>query len=111
MAVNMLPGLLSTASILLLLYILARLSERFGAVVKMPPLYKYYYLALGLVIISLLTQFITVGAQLTLLPGFDWLKAPWFLLILYHLPLGVSMTIALIVTWRYWSWLITERDG
>ncbi|MEM7028394.1 MAG: hypothetical protein AAF629_02290, partial [Chloroflexota bacterium] len=32
-----------------------------------------------------------------------------FTLVFYHLPLVISVTIGIIVTWKYWGWLITDR--
>ena len=34
-----------------------------------------------------------------------------FYLVTYHVPMAIGVTIGLIVTWRYWSWLLTERNG
>jgi hypothetical protein len=104
-------GSVSLLAIVLLLYILARLSERFGAVIKMQPLYRYYYPAGGLISFSFLIHLVVINSQL--IPGLNlsWLTASWLLLLVYYLPLGVGLTISLIVTWRYWSWLVTEGDG
>lgn len=104
-------GSLATLAIVLLIYILAKLSERFGTVIKMRPIYRYYYWAAGLITISFLVQ-ILVSAP-GLIPGVNlaWLASSWLLLLSYHLPLVIGVTISLIITWRYWSWLVTERDG
>ncbi len=98
-------GILSTLSILLLFYILARLSERFGTVIKMAPIFRYYYVAAGFVAISLVSQILTVAVTA------PWVKSPWFLILSYYLPTAIGVTIGLFITWRYWSWLVTERDG
>lgn len=76
----------------------------------MRPLYRYYYVAFGLVLISFITHLIE--ARVTLTPDWpEWFIAPWFQLLAFHLPLAISLTIGLFVTWRYWSWLVTERSG
>lgn len=98
-------GTFSTLSVLLLFYILAKLSERFGNVIKMKPIYRYYYLAAGLVAVSLVTQFFVARIK-----G-QGLNTPWVLLVGYYIPLSLGLTIGLVITWRYWSWLVTERDG
>lgn len=103
-------GLLGTSSVIMLFYILARLSQRFGTVIKMPPLYRYYYLAAAIFCISLVSQFLVIISPLTLLKNTAWLTEPWVLLLDYYLSQAVGVTIALIVTWRYWRWLITERN-
>ena len=104
-------GALGTLSILVVLYILAKLSERFGSVIKMAPLYRYYYLAILFLAIGSITQLFVVRATLTDEYSQVWFTTPWFLFLAYHLPLAVGVTIALVIAWRYWSWLITERNG
>lgn len=104
-------GTLGTLSLLLLIYILAKLSERFGSVIKMRPLYRYYYTALIFLAIGYLAHL--AAAQAVLAPESmpTWVLAPWFLLLAHHLPLTIGVTIGFIITWRYWSWLVTEQDG
>ena len=101
-------GTLGTLSIALIFFILAKLSERFGTVIKMKPIFQYYYISVGLALFSFLIHFLAVNPDRTFIV--QWLTAPWFLLVAYYLPLTVSVTIGLIVTWRYWSWLVTEQD-
>jgi hypothetical protein len=33
----------------------------------------------------------------------------WFYLVLYYLPLAITMTISLLLTWRNWGWLLRHR--
>ncbi|MBN1994811.1 MAG: hypothetical protein JW953_19090 [Anaerolineae bacterium] len=101
-------GTLGTLSLIVVFYILAKLSERFGSVVKMLPLYRYYYLAIGLALISAAVHLILGTNLISNIP--PWFSNSWFLLGAYHLPLAISVTISLYVTWRYWSWLITELN-
>lgn len=100
---------LATASLVVLCYILARLSERFGSVLKMPPLYKRYYLAEAFVALAFLAHLVRASMFLSGLDSILGLPVQLFMLIFYHLPLAVGMTIALLTTWTYWGWLITER--
>lgn len=104
-------GTVGTLSIIVLFYILARLSEKFGSVIKMAPIYRYYYLSLALVTIGWITHLLVSGVNPTSNSGTAWMLAPWFLFLAYHLPLASGVTLALVITWRYWSWLITERNG
>jgi hypothetical protein len=98
-----------TISLVILFFVLAKLSERFGSVVRMSPLYRYYYLSLFLALISATVQVFAVRAEtVTTIPV--WITTPWFLLLAYHLPLAIAVTIGIYVTWHYWSWLITERS-
>lgn len=102
-------GTVGTISLVILFFVLAKLSERFGSVVRMSPLYRYYYLSLFLVLISATVQVLAVrGETVTSIPA--WVTAPWFLLLTYHLPLAIAVSIGIFVTWHYWSWLITERN-
>ena len=101
-------GTVGTLSLILLFYILAKLSERFGAVVKMSPLYRYYYLSLLLALVSSTTHLISARADLTSVES--CLTSPLFLLLTYHVPLAIGVTIGLYITWCYWSWLVTEHN-
>jgi hypothetical protein len=104
-------GALGTLSILIIIYILAKLSERFGAVIKMRPRYRYYYLALIFLFIGWLAQLLVLATDLTPTNVQSWLNSSWFLLLAYYLPLTIGVTIGLVITWRYWSWLVAERNG
>jgi hypothetical protein len=95
---------------------MAKLSEKFGSVLKMPPFYKWFYGAqvfAGIASLAHLIQASTYLAQSNtssappnsfLYPG-----SLEFTLIFYHIPLAISVTIGLLVTWKYWSWVITDR--
>jgi len=106
-----LMGTLGTLSLVVLFYILAKLSERFGSVIRMRPLYRYYYVGLILMMIGYVTHLGAAQAISTpeVVPA--WLRAGWFLFIAHHLPLAIGVTIGLMITWRYWSWLVTEQDA
>ena len=104
-------GTFGTLSIIVLFYILAKLSERFGSVIKMPPIYRYFYLAILLLLVSYVTNLLVVRTIITPEDSPTWLTAQWFLFLAYHLPMAIGLAIGLIITWRYWSWLITERNG
>ncbi len=80
----------------------------------MPPLYKWFYVAqifAGIASLAHLTQASTYLTQLTMTESSNPLQTNTlvFTLILYHLPLTISVTIGLLVTWKYWGWLITDR--
>jgi hypothetical protein len=104
-------GTFGTLSIIVLFYILAKLSERFGSVIKMPSIYRYFYLAIPLLLVSYMTNLLVVSTIITPEDSPAWLTAPWFLLLAFHLPMAIGVTIGLIITWRYWGWLVTERNG
>ncbi len=75
----------------------------------MPPLYKLYYLAEGLVFIAVFAHLIEASWSLTASDSFMQTTGSAVSLFLYHLPLAIALTIGLVVTWKYWGWLITER--
>ncbi len=102
---------LGTVSLIFLFFILARLSEKLGAVTKMAPHYRWFWVGQGFLAIALIGQFLRIGVSLTQQASYPWLDTPAFYLIAYHLPMAIGITISLVVTWRYWSWLLTERDG
>ena len=85
-------------AIVILFHILAKLSRRFGSVLQMNAVYKWYYLAEGLGIIAMLAHLWQASAILS------------FILLLHHLPMATAVTIGLAVTWKYWRWLIIEEE-
>jgi hypothetical protein len=101
-------GAFAPLSLMILFYILAKLSERFGSVVKMRPIYRHYYTATLFLALGTAAHFLaTLALTSTDLPA--WFASPWFLLLAHNLPLAIGVTIGLFITWRYWSWLVTER--
>jgi hypothetical protein len=96
-------GSFGILSIIILFVILAKLSQRFGAVIKMPPVYRYYYTALVLLAISYITHVVSVTDIISVETTLAWV-----LLATYYLPLVFGVTLGLIITWRYWNWLVTE---
>lgn len=76
----------------------------------MPPLYRYYYLASVLIFIGFGIQLFAAIADLPSVIIPNWLTTSWFFLFAYYFPLSIGVTIGLWVTWRYWRWLITERN-
>jgi len=110
-ALGSLLGALSTLSILVLLYVLAKLSERFGTVIKMRPRYRYYYIGLIFLFVGWIAQLLVTAVDLMPMGIQNWLNSSWFLLLAYYLPITIGVTIGLVITWRYWSWLVAERNG
>jgi len=102
-------GTLGLLAVIYLLYILARLSERLGSVEKMVPRYRYYNLAIAALLIGFVAQILAIQAKTGAWALPAWVAAPWFLLVGYQIPVAVGVTIGLVVTWQYWSWLITEK--
>ena len=99
-------GTFGTLSVIYLLYILLKLSQRLGSVEKMAPTYKYYYIAIIFVAVGYITSLLVVLAPQSFA---GWLASPWVLILGYYLPMSIGVTVGLVVTWRYWSWLLTNR--
>jgi lipopolysaccharide export LptBFGC system permease protein LptF len=100
-----------TISIIFLFFILARLSEKLGAVTRMPAYYRWFGVGIGFLGIALISQLLRITVSLTGQTSYPVLNDPLFYLATYYLPMAIGVTIGLAVTWRYWSWLLTERDG
>lgn len=99
-------GSLGTLSVIYLFYILAKLSQRLGSVERMSPYYRYYYLAIGFAIVGTVSHVVVARVALSPQDFPNWLLAPWFLFLAHYLPLAIGATVGLLITWRYWSWLI-----
>lgn len=99
-------GAVGTLAVIYLFYILGRLSERLGSVERMPPIYRYYYVAVIFLVIALITQ--VLAAQV--ITSASYSPTDTILLLGHHLPLAIGATIGLVVTWRYWSWLVIDRE-
>lgn len=100
-------GLLAYLSMAVAMLVLARLSQRLGTVTHAKSNYYWHYLAAALICAGALSRlyFITIGQ--------DSLEAANQKLVYTLLSDGlpaVGITIGLIVTWHYWSWLLAERD-
>ena len=100
-----------TISVMFLFFILARLSEKLGVVTRMPAYYRWFWVGIGFLGIALISQLMRITVSLTEQTSYPLLNAPLVYLVTYHVPMAIGVTIGLAVTWRYWSWLLTERDG
>ncbi len=103
-------GSMGLVSLMHALVILAQFGRKLGAVTKMPPLYRGYYVAIGcvgLAVVSRLIRSSVFWASPQIIP--HSLNSTAFYLFLYHLPLAVGLSLGLGITWYYWSWLLKER--
>ena len=102
-------GSLGLASLIVALLILGQFGRKLGAVTKMRAYYQGYYVATVLLTLALLCRI--VRASVFWAPVDDIapaLNSPLLYLFLYHLPLAAGLTIGLVITWLYWSWLLKE---
>jgi hypothetical protein len=103
-------GSVGLISLLYALIILAQFGRKLGAVTKMRPLYKGYYVAVVLIGVALIVRFIRASvfwAPPATIPPL--LNDPLFYLFFYHLPFAIGMSMSLGITWHYWNWLLKER--
>lgn len=100
-------GLVGVAAMLI---ILGLLSRRLGAVLKLPPAYRWAYAGAVLVSVAALADLVRVAtiAEESSFPA--WVTASGFLLGFVYLPLSMGLLAGLVVVWRYWRWLLTRPD-
>jgi hypothetical protein len=113
MGENMTTNLLTLVSvaaplaIMISLWVLAQISRRFGEVTHRPPLYRGFYAALVLWIFPLVARLLTMGltgSERDALGG-NSLEA-----LAHNGPAALSVTLAAVIAWRYWGWLVFARE-
>jgi len=99
----------SLVGVIYLLYILSVLSRKLGGVTKMRPIYRGFYVAMGLIGLGVVSSWLLFTARVTpeLLPA-AWRDETLYLVI-FNVALAVAVTLSLGVAWRYWGWLFKER--
>jgi hypothetical protein len=108
--IGAIAGSAGLGALLYALLILAQFGRKLGAVTKMRPLYKGYYVAACCLGLALVVRFIRVSvfwAPEEAVPAL--LNSPIFYLLLYHLPVALGLSLGVALTWHYWSWLLKER--
>jgi hypothetical protein len=96
-------GLLAVA---VMLFVLAHLSQRLGIVTHARPYYRGLYLAAMLVGIGLLARLYYLTNHE---PSGALNQNVVYIILCDGLP-ALGVTLGLLVTWYYWSWLLAERD-
>lgn len=96
-------GLPLLAAMLYVGYLLRMLSQRMGAVTKMPPYYRWFDLGNALVGLATLSYVIINSAALAGTPS--QCLAPTFSLLTLNLPLALGMIINGVLALKYWGWL------
>ena len=97
-------SLLGPLSILTVLIVMGLLSKRLGEQTKAKPYYLGFFAAAILVGLSIAAQF------LDLLMHFRHADQDVLWIILDNGLPAIAVTIGVIFAWRYWSWLLAERD-
>ncbi len=102
-------GVIGLIAVAYMLYIFANLSRRLGAVTKMPPYYRGFYVAIGLLTISILARVTLNSVALAPELSTGIVSAPFFSLVVYQIPFVLAMVVSVALAWRYWSWLFKEK--
>jgi uncharacterized membrane protein len=90
-----LPGLIGPASLIVALLLLIHLSARLGRELNRPRWHRLLYVSVILVGFGILTRVLGLGT-------------PADHTVLVLLPIATGLVIAVLVVWRYWSWLLNE---
>ncbi len=85
------------------LIVLAQLSKRLGLMTHAKPYYRGFYVAAVLLLVSTAVRFFN-----DFLLRQDTKQIGWILL--YDGLPALAISLAVVVAWRYWSWLLAERD-
>lgn len=100
-------GLLGFVAIGVALIVLGRLSQRLGDVTHARPYYIGNYVAACLIWAGALSRFYFITRGQSILDASDGNLV--YILLIDGLP-ALGITVGLMVTWYYWSWLLAERD-
>lgn len=104
-----LAGSLGLLAVIVTVLTLAALSQRIGEVIKMPSLYRGFYIGAACLIVALFVRFLRVSVLMASSEGSAFLNDDRFYLLAYHLPLTLGLTVSLVITWQYWNWLLREQ--
>jgi hypothetical protein len=109
------------------LLILARLTEKWEAVTRKKSYFRLFYVLAGVIVLlggvhlyriaallpddlSLIHDARDLFREQTGIAASPLHLRPWFYLILYYLPLAATMTLSLLLVWRNWGWLVSQRE-
>jgi hypothetical protein len=102
-------GVVGLIAVMYLLYIFANLSQRLGAVTKMKPYYRGFYVAMGFLSLSVVARIVLSNLATAPPLSGSLLTSPLFALIVFHIPFIIAAALSVGVAWRYWSWLFKEK--
>ncbi|KXK23614.1 MAG: hypothetical protein UZ15_CFX003000563 [Chloroflexi bacterium OLB15] len=98
---------LGMAGIGIALVIFARLSKRLGAATRSRPYYVGFYV--GAIFVFSVAVLHALNAIFNFAPPDLLVADPVWAVVFHGLP-ALGITIGLYFAWRYWSWLLAERD-
>lgn len=100
-------GLLGLISIGVFLIVMGLLSRRLGQVTHARSYYTLFFVAACLVGVGIVARVVHFTSELALIEDLNN-NIEWVLL--YNGAPAVGVTLGLVGAWRYWSWLLAERD-
>jgi len=107
-----LMGLAGLCGVIVMLVILARLTQRWESVTHNQSRYQLFYVSASLLCLSLIARLLrTIDVASDLEVSIFSAPTSWLYVSLYHLPLSIGVTISLVVSWRNWGWLLHERGN
>lgn len=111
MTILSLPALLiGLLGVVFILGVLAVFSRKLGAVTKMKPYYRRFYVSMGLMAVALMAKWLILMVQPVPEVAPAWVFTDWFYFVSFVLPLLSGAGLAVVVALRYWSWLFRESD-
>ncbi len=100
-------GLLGPISFGIALVVIGLLSRRLGSVMRTPRYYLGFFLAAALIAISVLARLLNLGHGAAAAAQLN--RDPLWVFLYMGLP-AIAMMLGVVVAWRYWSWLLAERN-
>jgi len=104
-------GPISLVALLFAIQLYMNLSDRFGAVTKMPPYHRWFLVGGGFVVLALVVSILRSAAYLSARPEVSLLTSEYAALFFFHIPLLIGVVISIFVAQRYWLWLLTGEPG
>lgn len=96
-------GVVGPLSICVLLVVLGLLSRRLGRGTHASPYYVGFFVAAALVAISAVARGVHVFSAVEVNDSMAWV-------VVYNGFPALGVTLGVVIAWRYWSWLLAERD-
>jgi hypothetical protein len=106
-------ALLGSAGLIALIYVtffLITVNKKLGAMTKMKPYYRWLYVAAFFITQALLIRLLRTSVFWAPQEAPPLLASQLFYLATYHVPLFIGMTITLMVTIKYWGWLLQSPE-
>jgi len=100
-------SLLGLGSVCVFLVVLAQLSRRLGKVTHAKSFYLGLFVSVGLVFVGIGARIANFTQELAQIEELNN-NINWVLL--YNGAPALGVTLAIVIVWRYWSWLLAERD-